>query len=675
MSLADVALLAHVDRSVVTNWRTRFAQRDPFPQAVGREGDQEFFSCAEVVAWLTRTGRGRNPRAVEEAIAFQFGGRRVLVDTELFHGLTALLCLEAMTGPLPRDPDELLDLADETDPDDEFLRRDVEALGRDLARLAVYASLLVRDALDVAEPFDAALRSRRTPDPTGSLRVASAFAALVLDVAMGAADEAGFEAPVLCLPRARDLALLTHLPDWLDERPDTTVALFGDAADAEARLARRWLATHGVRVSALEAADGTGLPNQAIVIARLDDEDREADLAWLNELTLQCSATMRAVIVGTSGALTGPLRVARRGRPPASGLPQSPAGEERRQALQSGYTRAIVRLPAGMLLSNPALRMALWVLGPAHDRAETYCTDVSAPLFKNTSALADDIAAALVGRAERRGHTAPGPFVRQAELVMSDTDLVPLHLDARVTTTGGLPRLLNDLVPAVSQPLSNAWALTVLPQDSAGLVQRITLGEAVRAGHVMLIRGASLSVGDLVPVPDVGVVRDPRELRSREHLPGLTFAALGSFGHLQVTEQGDLVFAQRGSPVTVALDDRGGLVVAAPARVLRCHVPSEEALKAFAEGKGAPPQPQRLVPGFLAAELARAAAQSSDWRRWPVTLLPPEAIRDASEAAMALAERQRLLEDALGATNELMSTLASALGAGLCSITVERKSA
>ena len=51
----------------------------------------------------------------------------------------------------------------------------------------------------------------------------------------------------------------------------------------------------------------------------------------------------------------------------------------------------------------------MWVLGPAHDPAETYCADVSAPLTQNPSALVDDIAAALVGRPERRGHAAPVP--------------------------------------------------------------------------------------------------------------------------------------------------------------------------------------------------------------------------------------------------------------------------
>lgn len=104
-------------------------------------------------------------------------------------------------------------------------------------------------------------------------------------------------------------------------------------------------------------------------------------------------------------------------------------------------------------------------------------------------------------------------------------------------------------------------------------MQRITLGEAVELGHVTLIRGASLSDSDLVPTPDVGVLRDPRELRSRDQLAGLTFRALGAHEHLRVTEPGDLIFATRGTPI-VLLDDRGGLVVAAPSRVLRCHIPT-----------------------------------------------------------------------------------------------------
>lgn len=106
--------------------------------------------------------------------------------------------------------------------------------------------------------------------------------------------------------------------------------------------------------------------------------------------------------------------------------------------------------------------------GPAHDPAGTYCADVSAPFTQNPSALVDDIAAALVGRHERRGRAAPGRFVRQAELVMADGDLVAPHLDARMKATRGLPRLLDDLVPAVSRPVSNGWALTVVPNESPG---------------------------------------------------------------------------------------------------------------------------------------------------------------------------------------------------------------
>lgn len=109
MSLADVALLAQVGL-VVTNWRMRRARRDPFPEPVSREGGQKFFSCADVVAWLTRTGLGRNPRAAEDAVAFQFSGRRGAAGHRTLPACRRLLCLRRSRVPLPGD-DDLLDVA------------------------------------------------------------------------------------------------------------------------------------------------------------------------------------------------------------------------------------------------------------------------------------------------------------------------------------------------------------------------------------------------------------------------------------------------------------------------------------------------------------------------------------------------------------------------------------
>lgn len=679
MSLSEVALLAQVERSVVTHWRHRSKGHDPFPTAVRRDADQELFSCDEIVAWLTRTGLGKNPDAAEHVIAFRVTGGRVLTDTRLFHGLSALLCLSARTPRLPEASDDLLDLAEDRDPDDEFLFAEVEALGADLPALAQYAALLAMSAFDPAAPLDDLVANRRTPDrPAG--RPSGDLAGLALDLAMALADEADFAEPVLCLVHPQDVTLLTTLPDWIDERGPLAVALASRGPDADARLARRWLAAHDISPLPLSAADGSGLPEQAVVLARLGDADRQGDLAWLSELTVAASDATRAVIVGTAAALTGPLRSpALRGRPPRTGAPLSEEGKERRQALQSGRARAVVRLPRGLLLDNPAARSALWCLGPAGD-SPTYCVDVPGPLAESTSFLVGDVAAALAPTPVRRTHQAPGLFVRQSELVLLDGDLVRPAAGALVASTQGVLRRLDDLAPLVGHDLPAADALTVEASDATGVAQRRTLGEAIRLHEIALLSGARIEPGDLNSRPDATVVQRPDDLTRLADLPGLTHADFASrYGHLDYTEPGDIVFDPRARPVA-RVDATGGVLVATPARVLRCFVPPPRTADeiAVAKSEGRTLREQCFVPDLVAAELNEQSSRAADWRTWQVTALPPAAVASGQAAAQAVAQRQRQLEDSLRRLPDLMSALATALGAGLCTISVqpvERKSA
>src|SRR6478609_9790013 len=133
LGLADIADLANVRRPVVTVWRTRSAGTDyPFPAPVQVRGGQEWFDGPEVVGWLERTGRGNNPDAREDLAAFaSLDGRSPAGDETVFLGLTALLCLTRITGrPFgPADADDVLDLAEEADPDDEIVYREIETLG------------------------------------------------------------------------------------------------------------------------------------------------------------------------------------------------------------------------------------------------------------------------------------------------------------------------------------------------------------------------------------------------------------------------------------------------------------------------------------------------------------------------------------------------------------------
>ncbi len=132
LGLSDVAQLAHVQRPVVSMWRARSAGSDkPFPAPIDTARGQEWFDGSAVVDWLTATGRGNNPSARDDLAAYgSLNGGSPQGDQAVFDGITALLCLSAITsrvlGSMGRD--DLIDLADEVDPDDDLLFGEIEAL-------------------------------------------------------------------------------------------------------------------------------------------------------------------------------------------------------------------------------------------------------------------------------------------------------------------------------------------------------------------------------------------------------------------------------------------------------------------------------------------------------------------------------------------------------------------
>ena len=169
ISLPDVALLARVQRAPVSMWLQRYAaSATPFPSPAAVRRGQALFDGHQVVDWLETTGRGRNPDARSDLAAFAALAGADLTDDTAFAGLTALLCLGRAVDPLPTDADELLDLADDVDPDDEYLYTEIDALGERAAPLARYAGLLVDAAFSAPAAFEK-LMARRTRRPGSGL--------------------------------------------------------------------------------------------------------------------------------------------------------------------------------------------------------------------------------------------------------------------------------------------------------------------------------------------------------------------------------------------------------------------------------------------------------------------------------------------------------------------------
>ena len=162
IGMSDVAVLAQVRRPVVTIWRRRYAAGDrPFPAPVDLRGRRPFFDADEVVGWLESTGRGNNEAARADLAALVRPGGVDLTESRTFAAVTALLTLVALCGhDLPETPDALVDLADEWDPDDSFLFREIDAVGVDLVACARFVADLTAASYSAAAAFEGLLADR-----------------------------------------------------------------------------------------------------------------------------------------------------------------------------------------------------------------------------------------------------------------------------------------------------------------------------------------------------------------------------------------------------------------------------------------------------------------------------------------------------------------------------------
>ena len=163
MSMSDIAALARVRRPVVSVWRTRAATTPPFPSPTpDRERGQEYFDAGQVGAWLAATQRGNNPDAAADAAAHAAPHALDQAEDDTLPVVTALLTLRSLIGlPLNRlSPDDLLDAADEQDPDDEMLYREVEQAGEILPQTGRYRGLAVEAGFGEAAVFESLVTQR-----------------------------------------------------------------------------------------------------------------------------------------------------------------------------------------------------------------------------------------------------------------------------------------------------------------------------------------------------------------------------------------------------------------------------------------------------------------------------------------------------------------------------------
>jgi hypothetical protein len=639
MTLVDVARLAKVQRPVVSVWRGRSAaSAAPFPEPFATVRGEERFDADAVVEWLELTGRGNNPHVREDCAAFASPKGMSAKDDEIvFNGLAALLCLKEISGEglAGLTDDDLLDLADEADPDDEFLMSEISALGQRLRPLRCYADTLADASYNCTEAFEQLMRMRLQLVAPGHTTVAlrECVRDLVASLAEALAVDAGLEPGVYVDPTCGGSDLLVSLVHRGDEVSSATVMIAGHR-NAASRQARRRLRVHGVYCERL-AVDDDGawaVTCPAVHLAQYPSPGRptmssEEILSAVDNLVLQMDDSHRAVVIAPASVLSDRIRDRR-------------VNELRDVLLRHGSVRAIVRLPKGLVISKPRQALALWVLGPAYGTVHpqdrwTMVADLTDVDLDNAAIrdLVSDLVVAMADRRTVRAHAFR--FARPAltrNLLAGGADLV-----ARRPGVVRSPRVpgseiavrIADLIATLSSGDATGPPVAVGvgardPADNEGSLPPLTMVEAIAAGQVRMIAGNRLDREDL----SGGTVQviGPEELTGAI-CPGvrgvdrLAFSAKYAAG--RYTEVGDVVFCTSPGPAAL-VDVEGGSVVVAPARVLRINAASTPG----------------LLPEVLASDINAVPADARAWRSWPVRQVPPTewvALADALEAI----ERQR----------------------------------
>lgn len=663
MSLGDIAELARVRRPVVSTWRRRqtvAGEPRPFPTPATTDGGRALFKSTDVVEWLERTGRGNNPQARADALAHTGLPATPSGSVPALDAATSLLCLKAVTGTSLSDltPDDLLDLADETDPDDGFLFREVEQVGPDLEGMAAYVEELTDAAYDVSGALDRLLARAPAPSPGGR---ATALAPGLLDcvgsVVSALAHDLGRDQVTIVDATAGGSALLGAAMEAIGEHLEVAVQLNGN--EAAARAMRRTGYIRGWRFTeSLSPQDAAVVVGQFPHAGRPDLTAAEV-LTAVDDVQLELGEGQHAIVLGPAAVLCDRLR-------------DAALDGQRDHLVRLGRLRIAARLPQGLVIGQSRQSLALWAVGsddatPIGDRwlATADLTDVTlTPDVVDD--LVTDVVAATGPRALARAHAFRVARVsRTASLLAGRGALVPTGVrPARVA-----PTLSSEQVVVARELVDELF--TGAPIGTTGDVQvnaasradpgtgSVVLEKAVDKGLAKVLPGTRIAVDGVAPgtvrvftADDLGAEGpsagddgsrqptglDPLDLEARH--PGV-----------RRTEPGDVVFCT--SPRPRAVVDRDGLsVVAYPARVLRC-------------GPGA-----GLVPEAVAWAINDLPDRARHWRAWRMPVVPAHEAAHLAEALRRVAaERQQALRR-VDRLDRLAHVLVAGASAGALSIDV-----
>jgi hypothetical protein len=555
-----------------------------------------------------------------------------------------------------------LDVADDADPDDSLLLREVTALGEDLSAFAVHVDDLSNADFNPAGAFERLMRDRFRRHLLGQAVVALRDDArsLVAQVGRALTVEAGIRPALFVDPTCGGSDLLVAAVGLYDDESAPS-ALTSDEDAPAGRLARRRLRVHDIPREDLHVnEDGTfEFSTPAVLLAQLPapgmpSMTTAAMLTAIDNIAVQMADDQRAVVIAPAAVLSDRLL--------------DPAcGQLRDSVLRLGRVRAVVRLPKGLVTERPRQQLTMWVLGPSYDHVpadERWMVLADLANVPLTADVVDDLVTDLVAsmgdQAMVRAHAFRFTRMVTTRILLASRgnllEVAPRVEPARAGTAAESALRIGSLKVQLQQDhdveLLDFDAETNPDIDNFSQTEHVTVAAALRARSLRVIAGNRVDPADLHATNGAPVI-GPAELigdspPGERQVDRLMFGA--SYDAGRYTEPGDVVFCT--SPRVAAIVDRhGGSVVVSPARVLRV------------DGR----KSHGLLPLVIASDINNVVPQAKQWRLWRLRRTPSEqqaSLRDAlkvidAERLAALARVSQLDELAALVTTGVADTTLS----------------
>lgn len=564
------------------------------------------FSRDDVVDWLTRTGRGNNSEQDYDAPAVA-----VPDDAEL-EDVVTLLCWYALTGQelTGRKHSELVRLADEFDPQDSMLSREIREL-RVSNDVLAYVDDLVEAShgpADALQRVEAGRLKRRE-----QLRELTDVAAKLLRCMV--------EADAFHLDDDRVVLRAEGSPVALD----VAEACELDVVSVDRALRRRAV-IRGIRVRETAVS-------KCVSVTTLVGRDIADTLDGVDEAVLELPPGDVAILIGSAAALSdelaGPLQIRCSG------------------ALRVGNLVAAVRLPRGLWREAHRQSLAVWLCVGGAQAQRPWVADLGAIEYIELTDVAADVAGALAQTDDRAFR-----YARRTQLssVLAGGAVVPRGVRAVRLRGHDEAEHVDRVHRATLVTTTPLPILDVLVTSAPGRIHLAhrSLDELQRGKRLVLKRGRRIDVSHgspegtvrVLPEEVVGTLAlDPREAEAK-------------YPRAARTEPGDVIFVEKPRP-RAWVDREGGAMVACPARIIRLAESAE------------------VGPMVLAALINNTAYPGSEWETWTVPVLPRA---EAERLEVRLAEAHEYEQQAsrrVAAVRDLTTALINGVAAGALTLDVE----